>query len=114
MSLSPATARSPTRRASLRCATTCRSSTRPRAHEKPAAPVGGGGGRWARAWDAARELAAEIHARPDFGSLGEFGRIAVNVDTVYRHLDPTYTSPNVVEQFRRMAMLEQNGPSSAD
>ena len=58
------------------------------------------------AWEAAREIAAEISARPDFGSLGEFGRIAVNVDTVYRHLDPAYTSPNVVEQFRRMAELE--------
>jgi len=64
------------------------------------------------AWEAARELAAEISARPDFGSLGEFGRIAVNVDTVYRHLDPTYTSPNVVEQFRRMALLEQEGSTS--
>src|SRR3954447_7550069 len=65
------------------------------------------------AWDAAREIAAEINARPDFGSLGEFGRIAVNVDTVYRHLDPAYTSPNVVEQFRRMAELEQQGHASA-
>jgi cyclase len=58
------------------------------------------------AWDAARELAAEISLRPDFGSLGEYGRIAVNVDTVYRHLDPAYRSPDVVEQFRRMALLE--------
>ncbi len=58
------------------------------------------------AWEAAREIAAEIRARADFGSLGEFGRIAVNVDTVYRHLDPTYTTPNIVEQFRRMAELE--------
>jgi hypothetical protein len=64
------------------------------------------------AWEAARELAAEISARPDFGSLGEFGRIAVNVDTVYRHLDPNYSSPNVVEQFRRMALLEQKGAAS--
>jgi cyclase len=61
------------------------------------------------AWEATREIAAEIKARPDFGALGEFGRIAVNVDTVYRHLDPTYTSPNVVEQFRRMAQLESAG-----
>ena len=58
------------------------------------------------AWEATREIAAEIRARPDFGALGEFGRIAVNVDTVYRHLDPAYTSPNIVEQFRRMAVLE--------
>jgi cyclase len=61
------------------------------------------------AWEATREIAAEIRARPDFGALGEFGRIAVNVDTVYRHLDPTYSSPNVVEQFRRMALLESAG-----
>ena len=59
------------------------------------------------AWEAAREIADEIKARPDFGSLGEFGRIAVNVDTVYRHLDPGYTSPTIVEQFKRMAALEQ-------
>ncbi|MEO7371124.1 MAG: MBL fold metallo-hydrolase, partial [Ilumatobacteraceae bacterium] len=64
------------------------------------------------AWEATREIAAEIRARPDFGSLGEFGRIAVNVDTVYRHLDPGYTSPNVVEQFRRMAVLENTEPSA--
>ncbi len=64
------------------------------------------------AWEATREIAAEIRARPDFGSLGEFGRIAVNVDTVYRHLDPSYTSMNVVEQFKRMAELEAGTPGS--
>jgi glyoxylase-like metal-dependent hydrolase (beta-lactamase superfamily II) len=58
------------------------------------------------AWDAVRDIAAEIKARPDFGSLGEFGRITVNVDTVYRHLDPAYNPPDIVEQFRRMAALE--------
>jgi glyoxylase-like metal-dependent hydrolase (beta-lactamase superfamily II) len=58
------------------------------------------------AWEATREIAAEISARADFGSLGEFGRIAVNVDTVYRHLDPAYTSLGIVEQFKRMAELE--------
>ena len=31
---------------------------------------------------------------------------------LYRHLDSTYTSPNVVEQFRRMALLEQEGSTS--
>ena len=65
------------------------------------------------AWEATREIAADVKARPDFGSLGEFGRIAVNVDTVYRHLDPAYASPNVVEQFRRMALLESEGEGSA-
>ena len=64
------------------------------------------------AWEATREIAAEIKARPDFGALGEFGRIAVNVDTVYRHLDPAYSSPNVVEQFRRMAVLEHEGTAT--
>jgi cyclase len=64
------------------------------------------------AWEATREIAAEIRARPDFGALGEFGRIAVNVDTVYRHLDSSYASPNVVEQFRRMALLEGAAPGS--
>ncbi len=58
------------------------------------------------AWDAARELAREIGAREDFGSWGEFGRIAVNVETVYRTLDPDHRTPDVVEQFRRMATLE--------
>lgn len=58
------------------------------------------------AWDAAREIAREIGARPDFGSWGEFGRIAVNVETVYRSLDPAHRTPDVIEQFRRMHQLE--------
>ena len=53
------------------------------------------------AWDAARDIALN-----GFGEWGERGRIAVNVDAVYRSLDPTYESPNVVEQFRRMSVLE--------
>ena len=59
------------------------------------------------AFDAARDIGRAIGADERFSSLGEFGRIAVNVDAVYRSLDPGYTSPNVVEQFRRMAELEQ-------
>ncbi|MFN8020037.1 MAG: MBL fold metallo-hydrolase [Acidimicrobiales bacterium] len=58
------------------------------------------------AWDAAREIAREIGADPRFDSLGEFGRIAVNVETVYRSLDPAHATPDVVEQFRRMARIE--------
>jgi len=58
------------------------------------------------AWDAAREIAREIGAREDFRSWGEFGRIAVNVDTAYRSFDPAHSSVNVVEQFRRMAEIE--------
>lgn len=58
------------------------------------------------AWEAARAIAHEIGARPDFSGWGEFGRIVVNVETAYRSLDPTHRTPDVVEQFRRMARLE--------
>ena len=58
------------------------------------------------AWDAARDIAHEIGAREEFRGWGEFGRIAVNVDTAYRSFDPFYLAPNIVEQFRRMAELE--------
>jgi glyoxylase-like metal-dependent hydrolase (beta-lactamase superfamily II) len=58
------------------------------------------------AFDAARDIAAVIGADPEFCGWGEFGRITVNVDTVYRHLDPGYQTPNVIEQFRRMATIE--------
>ena len=58
------------------------------------------------AWETARELAREIGAREDFRGWGEFGRIAVNVETVYRTLDPAHRTPDVIEQFRRMAQLE--------
>ena len=58
------------------------------------------------AFDAARDLADAIGAVEQFSSLGEFGRIAVNVEAVYRELDPEHRSPDVVEQFRRMAELE--------
>jgi glyoxylase-like metal-dependent hydrolase (beta-lactamase superfamily II) len=58
------------------------------------------------AFDAARSIAADIGVRPEFASWGEFGRITVNVETAYRSFDPGHTSPDVVEQFRRMAALE--------
>lgn len=58
------------------------------------------------AFDAARDIGAAIGASENFKSLGEFGRIAVNVEAVYRQLDPTHHTPDVVEQFRRMAQLE--------
>jgi glyoxylase-like metal-dependent hydrolase (beta-lactamase superfamily II) len=58
------------------------------------------------AWEAARDIARELGARPDFARLGEMGRIAVNVEAVYRGLDPSHSSPDVVEQFRRMARIE--------
>lgn len=54
------------------------------------------------AWDAARDIALN-----GFSSWGEFGRLAVNVDTVYRSLDSSHKSPDVVTQFKRMFALEQ-------
>jgi cyclase len=62
------------------------------------------------AFDAAREIAAEIGANRELGfdSLNEFGRISVNVDAVYRSRDAQYVSPDVIEQFRRMAFIEQH------
>ena len=60
------------------------------------------------AFDAARDIGAAIGASEDFSSLGEFGRIAVNVEAVYRQLDPSHQTPDVVEQFRRMAELERH------
>ena len=58
------------------------------------------------AWEAARAIAHEIGARPDFSGWGEFGRIVVNVETAYRSFDAAHRTPDVVEQFRRMARLE--------
>jgi len=63
------------------------------------------------AFEAAREIAAAIGAGRagggEFTTWGEAGRIAVNVETVYRTLDPTHHTPDVVEQFRRMAHLDR-------
>ena len=60
------------------------------------------------AFDAAREICADILGDPNrsFATWKEFGRISVNVDTVYRSKDALHKSPDVVEQFRRMAQLE--------
>jgi glyoxylase-like metal-dependent hydrolase (beta-lactamase superfamily II) len=58
------------------------------------------------AFDAAREIAQLVGAGDDFRSWSEAGRIAVNVETVYRTIDPSHHSPDIVEQFRRMAALE--------
>jgi len=59
------------------------------------------------AWEAAREIAALLGADRQFAPWTEAGRIAVNVETVYRSHDPQHRSPDIVEQFRRMATLEQ-------
>jgi cyclase len=59
------------------------------------------------AFDAARTIGSAMGADERFNELGELGRIAVNVETAYRTLDPTHRTPDVVEQFRRMAALER-------
>lgn len=53
----------------------------------------------------AEEAARDI-ALGEFREWGEWGRIAVNVNTVYRTLDPTYAGMDIFEMFRRMAELE--------
>jgi len=55
------------------------------------------------AWEAARDIALG-----HYGDWGEFGRLSVNVEAVYRSLDPRHQTPDVVEQFRRMAILERS------
>lgn len=61
------------------------------------------------AFDAAKEICKNMmgDTSKSFAGLQEFGRISVNVDTVYRTLDPQHQSPNVVEQFARMAAIEK-------
>lgn len=56
------------------------------------------------AFEAARDIARQLG---EFAQWGEFGRVSVNVDTVYRTLDPDHRSPDVVEQFRRMSVIER-------
>ena len=58
------------------------------------------------AFEAAWQIVRTMQGADTTRNLREFGRIAVNVDTVYRNLDPAYTTPNVIEQFRRMAEIE--------
>lgn len=56
------------------------------------------------AFEAARDIARDLGR---FSSWGEFGRVSVNVETVYRTLDADHASPDVVEQFRRMSVIER-------
>lgn len=59
-------------------------------------------------WDAAQEIHRDMWGKvPSMPEWGEFGRIAVNVDTSYRSRDTSYRSADVLEQFKRMASLEQ-------
>jgi cyclase len=55
--------------------------------------------------DAARDI-AEL-GLGDYRNRGEFGRVAVNVEAVYRQLDPLHLSGNFVELFQQMAALER-------
>ncbi len=62
------------------------------------------------AFDAARDIAKSMlsgnELAAEFANLNEYGRICVNVDTAYRSFNPTHKSPDIVEQFRRMAEIE--------
>lgn len=58
------------------------------------------------AFDAAKEITKSLLGSSAFGDWQEFGRISVNVDTVYRSRDAEHKSPDVIEQFRRMASIE--------
>ncbi len=59
------------------------------------------------AWDAAQEIHQSMWGKvPTLPEWGEFGRIVVNVDTAYRSRDAQHQTADVLEQFRRMAKLE--------
>jgi cyclase len=52
-------------------------------------------------WEAARDIALG-----EYRGWLDWGRLAVNVEAVYRELDGEHHSPGVVELFQRMAALE--------
>jgi cyclase len=59
-------------------------------------------------WDAAQEIQRDLWGKiPSLPEWGEFGRIAVNVDTSYKSRDSSYKSADIMEQFRRMARIER-------
>lgn len=59
------------------------------------------------AWEAAQDIHRTMWGKvPTLPEWGEFGRIAVNVDTSYRSREAGHQSANIIEQFRRMAMIE--------
>ncbi|MGI8937412.1 MAG: MBL fold metallo-hydrolase [Iamia sp.] len=61
--------------------------------------------------EAARDIAADLDGSP-FGAWSESGRMAVNVDTAFRHLDPSHQPADIVTLFARMADLEGWSPAS--
>lgn len=56
------------------------------------------------------ELFRNVFGAFDFEASG---RHAAGIDTVYRSLDPNHATPDVVEQFRRMAEFEAGGAAHA-
>ena len=52
-------------------------------------------------WQAAQEIYRSSRA-----DMSERGRVAVNVEAVWRELDPAHRSPDVAELFKRMVTLE--------
>jgi glyoxylase-like metal-dependent hydrolase (beta-lactamase superfamily II) len=54
------------------------------------------------AWEAAQDIPLG-----EFADWGEPGRLAVNVEAVYRQRQADYRPPDAVELFRRMTQLEQ-------
>lgn len=60
------------------------------------------------AFEAAGEIARQIGAPGStYAAWGEAGRIAVNVDTVYRNLDPARGATTAPDLFRQMAQMER-------
>lgn len=53
--------------------------------------------------DAARDIALGA-----FGDWGEFGRIVVNVEAVYKELNPDAPRANIVQMFSEMAAIERS------
>jgi len=62
--------------------------------------------------EAARDMARSLVETP-FGRWGEEGRIAVNVEAAFRHLDPGHEPTGIVDLFRRMAEIEGWDPPGA-
>lgn len=59
--------------------------------------------------EAARDIATDLEGSP-YAAWGEAGRMAVNVETAFRHLDPDHQPADVVTLFSRMAELEGWSP----
>ena len=60
--------------------------------------------------EAARDIASGLSGTA-FAAWGEEGRVAVNVETAFRHLDPGHVPADIVTLFGRMAALEDAPPA---